>query len=146
MPVIPLRTKPALPRRDFLSLASKTLLGLSALLGVGALVRFLDYQNEPPRQTEFDLGAAENYPLSSRTSVVAGQAILLHTANGFLAVSTTCPHLGCTVESTPEGFVCPCHISRFDQDGTLLQGPATRSLTVLRVEQTAQGYLRLHLN
>jgi len=143
MPVTLRPTEP-LPRRDFLGLATKILLGTSALLGVGAIFSFLDYQNEPPRQTEFDLGPAENYALGSRTPIAAAQAILLHTANGFSALSTTCPHLGCTVEDIAEGFVCPCHNSRFDQAGTLLQGPATRSLTVLRVEQTAQGHLLLH--
>ncbi|HTP09669.1 MAG TPA: Rieske 2Fe-2S domain-containing protein [Anaerolineae bacterium] len=111
---------------------------------MGAVLRFLDYQNEPARRTEFDLGPVENYAPGSRTPITEAQAILLHTASGFIALSTTCPHLGCTVEDTAEGFICPCHNSRFDQAGTLLQGPATRSLTVLRVEQTTQGHLLLH--
>jgi cytochrome b6-f complex iron-sulfur subunit len=143
MPVIPHKTEP-LPRRDFLGLTSKVLLGVSTLLGLGALIRFLDYQSEPPRPTVFDLGPAEKYAPGSRTAIAAAQAILLHTENGFVALSTTCPHLGCTVEATTAGFTCPCHNSRFDQQGTLLQGPATHSLTKLRVEQTAQGQLILH--
>ncbi|HET9547052.1 MAG TPA: FAD-dependent oxidoreductase [Desertimonas sp.] len=45
-------------------------------------------------------------------------------------VSLTCTHLGCTVrwnvaETT---WDCPCHGSRFDRDGTVLQGPAVRDL------------------
>jgi cytochrome b6-f complex iron-sulfur subunit len=143
MPVIPRQTEP-LPRREFLGLTSKILLGASALLGLGVLIRFLDYQSEPPRPTEFDLGPAEKYAPGSRTTIAEAQAILLRTENGFVALSTTCPHLGCTVEATATGFVCPCHNSHFDQNGALLQGPATRSLTMLRVEQTAQGQLILH--
>jgi cytochrome b6-f complex iron-sulfur subunit len=144
MPVIPRPLEAILPRRDFLGLASKVLLGASALAGLGALLRFLDYQSEPPQPTEFDLGPAENYAPGSRTPSAAAQAVLLHPASGFVALSTTCPHLGCTIEATAEGFVCPCHNSRFDQQGKLLQGPATRSLTVLRVEQTAQGHVVVH--
>jgi cytochrome b6-f complex iron-sulfur subunit len=143
MPVIPHRTEP-LPRREFLGLTSKILLGASALLGLGALIRYFDYQSEPPRPTEFDLGPAGKYAPGSRTTIAEAQAILLHTENGFVALSTTCPHLGCTVEVTADGFVCPCHNSRFDQNGAVLQGPATRSLTTLCVEQTAQGQLILH--
>ena len=144
MPVIPRKTEFVLPRRDFLRITSKALLGVSTLLGLGALTHFLDYQSEPARPSEFDLGSAENYAPGSRTAIAEAQAILLHTGHGFLALSTACPHLGCTVEPAAEGFVCPCHNSRFDQQGALLHGPATSSLTVLRVEQNAQGHLILH--
>ena len=125
-------------------IASQALLSVSTLLGLGALIHFLDYQSDPARPTEFDLGPAENYALGSRTSIAEAQAIVLHTGHGFLALSATCPHLGCAVEPTADGFVCPCHSSRFDQQGALLHGPATRSLTALRVEQNAQGHLILH--
>jgi cytochrome b6-f complex iron-sulfur subunit len=144
MPVIPRKTESILRRRDFLGTLSKALLGASALVGLGALIRFLDYQSEPARPVDFDLGRAENYAPGSRTSITEAQAILLHTDHGFLALSTTCPHLGCTVEATSTGFVCPCHNSRFDPQGALVQGPATSSLTALRVEQNAQGHLILH--
>ncbi len=146
MPVIPRKINEALPRRDFLGLASKVCVGTSILLGVGALIHFLDYQSEPARPTEFDLGPAENYPMGAHTLVHEAEAIVLHAESGFIALSMVCPHLGCTLESTTEGFVCPCHSSRFDQQGTLLQGPATKSMTPLRVEQTSTGHLVLHTN
>ncbi len=41
-----------------------------------------------------------------------------------------CPHMGCRLEWNPEeeSYDCPCHGSRFDQEGELLDGPAQTSL------------------
>lgn len=52
-----------------------------------------------------------------------------------LALDLTCPHLGCTVNATAEGFACPCHGSRFRSDGEVVAGPAARALKRLEVEQ-----------
>ena len=41
-------------------------------------------------------------------------------------VSRHCTHQGCTVDSN---YVCPCHNSMFANDGSVLQGPASSSLT-----------------
>ncbi len=41
-----------------------------------------------------------------------------------------CPHLGCALQWNPaeHSWDCPCHGSRFGQDGRLLDGPATGDL------------------
>jgi len=46
------------------------------------------------------------------------------------AVSLRCTHLGCLVRfnAAERSWDCPCHGSRFDVDGTVLEGPATRPL------------------
>ncbi len=41
-------------------------------------------------------------------------------------VIPNCPHMGCRLEWNPEeeSYDCPCHGSRFDREGRLLDGPA----------------------
>jgi cytochrome b6-f complex iron-sulfur subunit len=48
-----------------------------------------------------------------------------------LAVEPTCNHQGCSVAwDASQSFVCPCHQSKFAQDGKVLQGPATQALPI----------------
>lgn len=51
-------------------------------------------------------------------------------AGAVFAVSLICTHVGCTVcwNAAETTWDCPCHGSRFDPDGTVLQGPAVRDL------------------
>lgn len=46
-------------------------------------------------------------------------------AKDFLALSSTCPHLGCQVHWEPgdNRFFCPCHNGVFDPTGKALEGP-----------------------
>jgi len=43
----------------------------------------------------------------------------------FVALSSTCPHLGCQVHWEPQNdrFFCPCHNGVFSPDGTGISGP-----------------------
>jgi ubiquinol-cytochrome c reductase iron-sulfur subunit len=48
----------------------------------------------------------------------------------WLVVVGICTHLGCVPNPGGEGWVCPCHGSRYDFSGRILQGPAPRNLEV----------------
>ncbi len=138
--------QPTISRRDFLKLIRTALLTASGLLGLGGLIRFLSYSSQPAAPTEFDLGLASDYVAGSRTVLPNVPALLVHGENGFTALSLVCTHLGCTVESQPEGFACPCHGSRFDLQGRVVRGPASKSLRSLRVDLGLDGKLRLFTN
>ncbi len=48
----------------------------------------------------------------------------------FRVLSSRCPHLGCTVrwDNEAQQLRCPCHNSRFGDDGKVLKGPAKEPL------------------
>lgn len=62
---------------------------------------------------------------------------LLETASNLLTVSgKRCPHLGCALSWNPQehSWDCPCHGSRFTQDGVLLDNPAVKNMKTGRQE------------
>lgn len=68
-------------------------------------------------------------------------AILIADARGELtALSAVCTHAGCTVlwQAEPQSgpLHCPCHASRFDGAGRVLQGPATKPLAKYQVQRS----------
>ena len=107
-----------LSRRNFLSLLVKGSLAGSALVGLGMLWRFISFQSEQSPPAQYDLGLVIDYPVGSRTPVPSAQAIIIHNDQGYSAISLVCPHLGCIVNVTGDGFACPCHGSRFLPDGS----------------------------
>ena len=132
---------PKLSRRDFLQLTTKGLLGLSGLMGIAGIVRFLSYEPPPPPPKRYEIGPETDYPLNSRTVVSYIPALIIHNEAGFQAIGMVCTHLGCTVEAKSDGFICPCHGSRYNSAGQVTQGPASSPLQPLAVEIGADGGL-----
>lgn len=58
------------------------------------------------------------------------QGVYRDEAGALHRVSVVCTHLGCVVHwnSLERSWDCPCHGSRFDSDGKVLNGPASMEL------------------
>jgi menaquinol-cytochrome c reductase iron-sulfur subunit len=58
---------------------------------------------------------------------------------GFVIFSPICPHLGCRYSwvDAQNKFICPCHGSEFNNDGSHLAGPAPRGLDPLPLRDSA---------
>jgi cytochrome b6-f complex iron-sulfur subunit len=65
-----------------------------------------------------------------------GKFWISHTDQGVKALYKVCTHLGCLFKwvDTNNRFECPCHGSKFQLDGTYIEGPAPRSLDQFPVE------------
>jgi cytochrome b6-f complex iron-sulfur subunit len=131
-------------RRDFFKAVAYYAMAGTGVLALGGLLSFLNFEAEPPRQTDFDLGPAADFAVGSRTVAAEVPALLIRTAEGFVALSLVCTHLGCTVTAGSDGFACPCHGSRYDMQGRVVRGPAQRQLQRLQVETNEDGHVIIH--
>jgi cytochrome b6-f complex iron-sulfur subunit len=61
---------------------------------------------------------------------IAGVFLVSRTSSGaFMAIDAVCSHQSCTVTSADgTAYVCPCHGSRYDRNGRVLNGPAIAAL------------------
>lgn len=85
-----------------------------------------------------DLTLPENQPLTTvggtlalGSNVIDSQGILLYrqSADTVLAFSRRCTHQGCTTGAFNNGVSsCPCHGSRYNTSGQVIQGPAPAPL------------------
>lgn len=116
-------------RKDVL----RALLLLPLALPFGAMLQRLRVRGRPAPQAlpaELPLGLS-----------IAGDAVVHRLADGRVeAWSARCTHLGCRLDRVIDGVVvCPCHGSRFDDHGRVLNGPAAKPLRPLEVRADAAG-------
>jgi Rieske Fe-S protein len=71
-------------------------------------------------------------------------AILARDEQGLYAMTITCPHQGCDVSPSGGMLECPCHGSRFDGNGNVLQGPANTGLVHYAVSLDAAGSITIN--
>lgn len=81
-------------------------------------------------------GRVDEFQVGSVSFVRTGRFFLVRLDEGFLALSQTCTHLGCSVPWVAEEgqFKCPCHGSVFTTVGEVVGGPAPRPLDTFPVE------------
>jgi Rieske Fe-S protein len=67
--------------------------------------------------------------------ITSGVVLSRDSGNVVHAFSSTCTHLGCTVNKVSNGKIfCPCHGSVFDAvTGAVVQGPASKPLSPIPV-------------
>ena len=70
-------------------------------------------------------GSSFVYRAPSGASIAVARVGSAGSAEDFLALSSTCPHLGCQVywEAQRDRFFCPCHNGTFDRTGKATGGP-----------------------
>lgn len=134
------------PRRRLLGwLSSVGLFGSAVLAALSNLIFF------KPRVTYgqpalFQIGKPEDYPPGVRVAREAERICIVREGNKVAAISTTCTHLGCSVSIADTGFSCPCHGSRYDQDGAVTGGPAPKALPWFKVTLAPNGEIEVDKN
>jgi cytochrome b6-f complex iron-sulfur subunit len=137
-----MKKKEELTRADFLSLVLRGLLYLNGALVALGLLRFFGYIPPQLKPKTLVLGNAADVPPGTGKLFPEEKVFLIHSGQGWRALSLVCPHLGCIVRQQSDGgFQCPCHGSAFDSEGNRIKGPAGRSLDQLKVEIDVQGQI-----
>jgi cytochrome b6-f complex iron-sulfur subunit len=118
------------------------------LVGSGVLSAISNFVFIKPRATygapqRFSIGKPEGFPAGTRITLENRRICVIREGDKLAAVSTTCTHLGCIVGLSDTGFACPCHGSRFDQDGKVTGGPAPRALPWYKLSLAPNGELEV---
>ena len=124
-----------IPRKRFLVGA-----GLGAVAAVVAACSTYGKKPQAPPTTSIDAsppppGAPAN-AIAKTSDVPVGSGVVVDdivvtqpSAGVFSGFSATCTHQGCAVAEVQDGTInCPCHGSKFNLDGTVASGPASRPL------------------
>jgi cytochrome b6-f complex iron-sulfur subunit len=119
-------------RREFMSYAwGASILLFMAEMGVVTYLFAMPRFREGEFGGTFSLNVASVPPEGAAPAdVPEGKFWLSHTDEGVKALYKVCTHLGCLYKwvATNDRFECPCHGSKFQADGTYIEGPAPRNL------------------
>jgi cytochrome b6-f complex iron-sulfur subunit len=126
-------------RKEFLNLLG---LSVGGMVVVSCLGSCADDSEDEPETVDFILNLTEtaNAALNSNGGFVVRNGIIVArtTAGVYIAVAAACTHQGTTVQyqSGNRRFFCPNHGSNFAEDGSVINGPATRPLREYQTQLT----------
>jgi cytochrome b6-f complex iron-sulfur subunit len=125
--------KKPVTRREFLNIAWLASLGfLTVNLGGVTYLFSMPRFKEGEFGGLYSIGRVSELPDagSPPVNIPKVKLWLSNTEQGVMALYKVCTHLGCLYNwNSQEGkFICPCHGSQFQANGTYIQGPAPRSL------------------
>jgi cytochrome b6-f complex iron-sulfur subunit len=118
-------------RRKFFSIVG---MGVTAVVVSNALISCKkDTVNPAPTNVDFtlDINSASAAALKDKGGYIyQNNLIIAHLpSDEYVALSSVCTHAGCTVQfNGSSDFPCPCHGSIFATDGSVVKGPASKSL------------------
>jgi len=127
-------------RRAFLKRGAKWLAVLAGLISIPVIIRQII-----PRKTSegvrIRIGFPADYPINKYSFNAENSIYILRDHEGVRVLSARCTHLGCIIEKSDEGFLCPCHGSCYDNEGKVLSGAAPVDLPWLETYLGVDGRL-----
>lgn len=135
--------KEGVTRRDFLGLASLGAVILSSLAVLAGIFRMSKPNVRYEESTRFKIGKPENFPVGTVKKLDDKGVFIFANDDGLHAISSVCTHLGCIVNIAEWGFQCPCHGSKYNENGKVIGGPAPRSLAWLEISRNVDGSLEV---
>ena len=135
-------SEPISRRKVLAWLTSMGILG-SAIVTVFSNLVFIKPRATYGQPMRFSIGTPDEYPPGTRIALGNQKVAVIREGNKMAAISITCTHLGCIVGVADTGFACPCHGSRFDQDGNVTGGPAPKPLPWFELSMAPNGELEI---
>jgi len=133
--------KKPINRREFLNFAWLVSIGFFTFTAAGVTFLFsLPRLKEGEFGSVFTVGSVGDLPDAGTApnNFPKVKLWLSNTETGVIALYKVCTHLGCLYNWNNQEvkFICPCHGSQFQPDGTYIKGPAPRNLDrfVIRIE------------
>lgn len=133
-------------RRSLLTWITGAALAGSAAISAVANFIFLKPRATYGQPSRYSIGRPDDFPSGTRVSLDQRRVCVVRDGNKLAVISTICTHLGCTVGISDTGFACPCHGSRYDQDGNVVGGPAPKALAWYQVSMAPNGELEVDTN
>ena len=122
--------------------------GLPVFIGIASLAAFLLTVLRMPfpvllpgKSGRFKIGTKADLPPGTIKYFKDDQVYVFSDQDGIFAISAVCTHLGCIVSKDENGFVCPCHGSRYNLEGKLEKGPAPKDLPWYSVSRLPNNQL-----